>query len=361
MSRSFNFNPGPSTLPLPALQIAQQELPDYRGTGMSILETSHRSKEFKAIHDDTKNLLRELLGIPEDYAILFLGGGASLQFAMIAMNFIPKEKSADYVVTGAWAKKALQEANIIARGNIAASTESENFGRIPEPSELKLDPQAAYLHLTSNNTIFGTQWHHFPKPESTPLIADMSSDILSREINVADFGMIYAGAQKNLGPAGVTIIILKQELADKANSDLPTMLSFKTHIEKDSLFNTPPVYAIYMTKLVLDWIQQQGGVKAIEKQNSEKAERLYSFIDQSDGFYRGTANKDSRSKMNATFRLSNEDLEKTFLAMALDHELKGLKGHRSVGGIRVSMYNAMPVQGVERLINFMKTFQKNHQ
>jgi phosphoserine aminotransferase len=361
MSRSFNFNPGPSTLPLSALQIAQQELLDYRGTGMSILETSHRSKEFKTIHDDTKSLLRELLGIPEDYAILFLGGGASLQFAMIAMNFIPKKKSAGYVVTGAWAKKALQEANIIAKGNVAASTESENFGRIPESSELNLDPQAAYLHLTSNNTIFGTQWHHFPKTGSTPLIADMSSDILSRKINVADFDMIYAGAQKNLGPAGVTIIILKQNLADKANSDLPTMLSFKTHIEKDSLFNTPPVYAIYVTKLVLDWILQQGGVKAIEKQNNEKAELLYSCIDQSDGFYRGTASKDSRSKMNATFRLANEDLEKEFLAKALDHELKGLKGHRSVGGIRVSMYNAMPVQGIERLVNFMKTFQTNHQ
>jgi phosphoserine aminotransferase len=360
MSRSFNFNPGPSTLPLPALQIAQQELLDYRGTGMSILETSHRSKEFKAIHNDTKSLLRQLVGIPENYEILFLGGGASLQFAMIAQNFIPPGKSADYILTGTWAKKALKEADMIAKGKIAASTESENFRRIPELNELTLDPQAAYLHLTSNNTIFGTQWHSFPKPESIPLIADMSSDILSRKINVTDFDMIYAGAQKNLGPAGVTIVILAQDLANKANTMLPTMLSFKTHIEKDSLFNTPPVYAIYITKLVLDWIQQQGGVKAIEKQNNDKAELLYSFIDQSNGFYRGTADINSRSKMNATFRLSNEDLEKTFLDQATWQDLKGLKGHRSVGGIRVSMYNAMPFQGIERLVDFMKTFQKNN-
>ncbi len=360
MTRIFNFNAGPSTLPLSALEKCQAELLDYRGCGMSVMEISHRSKEYDGIHQGTQMLLRELFGIPDNYKILFLGGGASTQFAMTAMNFIPQGGSADYIITGSWSKKALKEATIIEDAKVAASSEDKNFSYIPDQSSLQLDPNAAYVHLTTNNTISGTQWQAFPDVNGKPIIADMSSDILSRKIDVSKFALIYAGAQKNLGPAGVTLVILRDDFAATANKGLPTMLSYDTHISKDSLFNTPPVFPIYMIKLVLEWMKERGGLDAIEATNKQKADLLYSTIDESGGFYRGTVAQDSRSWMNATMRLPGEDLEKEFIEKAKEQGLGGLKGHRSVGGIRVSMYNAMPLQGIEKLVDFMKSFQAAH-
>ncbi len=357
-NRIFNFNPGPAILPLPALQTAMNELLDYRETGMSILETSHRSPEFEHILTETQALLKELLKIPEDYHILFLGGGASLQFAMIPMNFIPQGGSADYINTGTWSAKAIKEAGIVARHNVAASSEDKNFSYIPK--KFHLDPNAAYVHITSNNTIKGTQWHDFPDFSGKPLIADMSSDILSRSFDVSKFAMVYAGAQKNLGPSGVTVILLKDEFAKTARQGLPTMLSYKTHIDKNSLFNTPPVFPIYMVRLVLQWVKKEGGLEAIEKTNRKKAELIYRTMDESDGYYRGTAKKEDRSLMNLTMRMANEELEKKFISEAKAEGLHGLKGHRSVGGIRASMYNAFPMEGAEKLAEFMYDFRKKN-
>ena len=306
---------------------------------MSIIESSHRGAEFDQVAKDCQALLRELLGIPDDYHILFLGGGASTQFAMLAMNFIPRGGSADYINTGTWSTKAIKEAQIIASCNVAASSEDKNFSYIPK--EFNFDPKAAFVHFTSNNTIKGTEWHNLP-PTDKPLICDMSSDIMSQVIDVSKYSMIYAGAQKNLGPAGVTVVILKDEFAKTANEGLPTMLQYATHIKKDSMFNTPPTFPIYMVKLVSEWVKAQGGVAAIEKVNRQKAQLVYDAMDNSDGYYKGTAAKDSRSIMNLTMRLGSEDLEKKFIADGKAAGLHGLKGHRSVGGIRASMYNAFP-------------------
>ncbi|MBN1540955.1 3-phosphoserine/phosphohydroxythreonine transaminase [candidate division KSB1 bacterium] len=361
MARVHNFNPGPCTLPYSALQKCQSDFLDYGGSGMSIVESSHRSKEYDAIHNDAQKLLRELLGIPANYHVLFLGGGASLQFAMVPMNFIPKGGSADYIITGSWAKKAFKEATIIQKSRIAASSEAQKFNTIPEAEALDQDPLAAYIHLTSNNTISGTEWQSYPDFGPTPVVADMSSDILSRKIDVSKFSLIYAGAQKNLGPAGVTVVIVKDEFAAQANSGLPTMLAYKTHIDNNSLFNTPPVFSIYLMKLVLEWVKEEGGLDVIEQKNRQKAETLYQAIDGSDGFYRGTAEVSSRSWMNATFRLPTEEQEQQFISEAKSNGLIGLKGHRSVGGIRVSMYNAMPLDGVEKLVEFMQDFSKKNQ
>ncbi|MBN2354837.1 3-phosphoserine/phosphohydroxythreonine transaminase [candidate division KSB1 bacterium] len=360
MSRIYNFNPGPSTLPLSALQKCQSELLDYKGTGMSIIETSHRAKEFEAVLTDTQALLKELFAIPENYKILFLGGGASLQFAMIPMNFIPRGGSADYIVTGAWAQKALKEAGIIAAGRVAASSEDKQFNYLPRTADLDIDPQAAYVHLTSNNTIFGTQYHTFPEVKGKFLVADMSSDILSHAVDVSQFAMIYAGAQKNLGPAGVTVVILRDDLAATANEGVPTMLSYATHIKGNSLYNTPPVFGIYIMQLTLQWMKEQGGLQALENINKKKADLLYQTMDESDGFYRGTVQPEARSWMNATMRLTTEELEAAFISEAKAAGLQGLKGHRSVGGIRVSMYNAMPLAGIEKLTDFMKDFKAKH-
>jgi len=356
MSRVYNFSPGPCTLPLPALEKAQAEFVDYNGTGMSIIESSHRGAEFKDVHAEAKALMRKVMGIPDNYHILFLGGGASFQFTMIPQNFIPAGGSADYINTGTWSKKAIKEANIVAKANVAATSEADNFNWIPAQDELQLDPNAAYLHFTSNNTIFGTEFHKFPETDK-PLICDMSSDIMSRPIDVSKFAMIYAGAQKNLGPAGVTVVIIRDDFAKTANSGLPTMLAYDTHIDKDSMFNTPPAYGIYIIKLVQEWMLAQGGLEAIEAVNRQKAELLYGAIDNSDGYYRGTAREDSRSRMNVTIRLSSEELEKKFITEAAEIGLNGLKGHRSVGGIRVSMYNAMPLAGIEKMVVFMEQFK----
>ncbi len=359
MSRVYNFSPGPCTLPLPALEKAQGEFLDFHGSGMSIIESSHRGAEFKAVHADTKTLMREVMGIPENYHILFLGGGASLQFTMVPQNFIPAGGSADYINTGTWAKKAIKEANLVAKANVAASSEADNFTYIPAPDTFQIDPDAAYFHFTSNNTIFGTEWHAYPRTDR-PLICDMSSDIMSHTLDVSQFAMIYAGAQKNLGPAGVTVVIIRDDFAQTANSGLPTMLSYATHIEKDSMFNTPPVFGVYLIKLVLEWVRDQGGLSGIEAVNRQKAELLYGSIDASGGYYRGTAHEGSRSWMNATMRLESEELENKFIAEAATIGLNGLKGHRSVGGIRVSMYNAMPLAGIEKLTDFMAKFKADN-
>jgi phosphoserine aminotransferase len=353
--RVYNFNPGPATLPLPVLEKMQAELTDYMDTGMSILETSHRSPEFKELYAKTKALVRQVAGLSDDYHILFTGGGASLQFAMIPLNFLQDGKSADYINTGTWSKKAIKEAQIVGNVNVAGSSDDKNFSYLP--TDLKLSDDACYLHVTSNNTIVGTQWHQFPDSKA-PLICDMSSDIFSRTLPFEKFSMIYAGAQKNLGAAGVTLIILHKDLAAQAKSGLSTMLSYGTHIEKDSMFNTPPCFAIYIVKLVLEWIRDQGGLKAVEKVNDQKQKLLYDTIDSSDGYYKGTTTKDSRSWMNATLRMRDEDIEKKFIAEAKSIGLHGLKGHRSVGGVRVSMYNAMPLAGIEKLVGFMADFRK---
>lgn len=356
--RIYNFSPGPAALPLPALKKIQKEFLNYEGTGMSVLETSHRSPAFDKIINDCKELLYSLMNIPKNYEILFLQGGASLQFAMIPMNFLKDGGSADYLHTGSWSSKAIKEAKLFGNVNIAATSEKENFTLIPK--EIALDPAACYVHVTSNNTIKGTQWADFPNTGKVPLFADMSSDILSRELNVSQFGMIYAGAQKNLGPAGVTVVIIRKDLIEKTCRELPTMLKYETYFNKNSLYNTPPTFAIYVVKLYMEWVKDQGGVKAIQKMNEEKGKLLYGMMDKYPRFYRGTAKTDSRSLMNVTMRLPSEDLEKTFIAEATAAKFNGLKGHRSVGGIRVSMYNAMGVKPIQELCTFMEKFYKRN-
>ncbi|MDN5293679.1 MAG: phosphoserine aminotransferase [Eubacteriales bacterium] len=358
--RVFNFNPGPATLPLPVLEEAQRELLNYKGTGMSILETSHRSKEYEAINAETEALLKEILEIPDNYRVLFLQGGATMQFDMVPLNFLTEGATADYILTGSFAEKAYKEAQKVGNVHVAASTKDENYRRIVRFDEIKLSENPAYVHITSNNTIFGTQWKEFPDFGDIPLIADMSSDILSRRIDVKKFALIYAGAQKNLGPAGVTVVIIRDDMIARSNKKLPSMLRYDVHAENNSLYNTPPVFAVYMVNLVLKWVKNQGGLAVIEKINEEKASYLYEVIDESEGFYAGHAEKDSRSLMNVTFRLPSEELEKKFIAEAAEKGLKGLKGHRSVGGIRASIYNAMPVEGCRRLAEFMRDFYKRH-
>lgn len=358
--RVFNFNPGPATLPLPVLEEAQRELLNYKGTGMSILETSHRSKEYEAINAETEALLKEILEIPDNYRVLFLQGGATMQFDMVPLNFLTEGATADYILTGSFAEKAYKEAQKVGNVHVAASTKNENYRRIVRFDEIKLSENPAYVHLTSNNTIFGTQWKEFPDFGDIPLIADMSSDILSRRIDVKKFALIYAGAQKNLGPAGVTVVIIRDDMIARSNKKLPSMLRYDVHAENNSLYNTPPVFAVYMVNLVLKWVKNQGGLAVIEKINEEKASYLYEVIDESEGFYAGHAEKDSRSLMNVTFRLPSEELEKKFIAEAAEKGLKGLKGHRSVGGIRASIYNAMPLEGCRRLAEFMRDFYKRH-
>lgn len=361
MNRAHNFNPGPAALPLEVLQKVQSELLDFAGTGMSILEVSHRSKDYEAVHNAAQSLMRELLGIPENYHILFLGGGASLQFSMVPMNLLGPGVSADYVITGAWSQKAFKEAKLVGNPRIAATTEEDGkFTRIPREEELQLDPQARYVHITSNNTIFGTQWHSFPNTGNVPIVADMSSDFLWRPFEIRPFGLIYGGAQKNLGPAGVTVVIIRDDLLALCREDIPIILRFKTHAKDNSLYNTPPVFAIYIVKLVLEWIKAKGGLAWMEQENRAKATRIYGVIDSYPEFYRAPVAKDSRSFMNAVFRLPSEELEAKFLEGAKAHRFVGLKGHRSVGGIRVSMYNYVPKSSVEELARYMEEFARAH-
>lgn len=355
--RAYNFNAGPSALPLSALQKAQAELVDFQGAGMSILEMSHRGKEYETVHNQVISLLRELLAIPEDYDVLFLQGGASLQFAMIPMNFLPAGRRAAYVTTGAWSEKALDEAKRLGDAYEAASTKAAKHSCIPAFSDLKVDGDSAYVHITSNNTIFGTQWQAFPDTGDVPLIADMSSDILSRPVDISKFSLIYAGAQKNLGPAGVTVVIVKKSFLAAANPAIPTMLRYGTFAKDNSLYNTPPTFGIYLMGLVLDWVRGQGGIAEITRRNEAKAALIYDTIDASRGFYKGHARPDARSRMNITFRLPDEELEKKFLAEAKQAGFVGLAGHRSVGGCRASAYNAVPVEACRALKDLMVKFQ----
>lgn len=355
--REFNFSAGPATLPEAVLKEAQSELVDYQGTGMSIMEMSHRGKEFSAVHEETIANIKELLNLPEGYSVLFMTGGASSQFALIPMNLLGKGETADYTNSGTWASKAIKEAQLLGNVNIAADCSKEIPTRVPTIEELNLTENAAYLHITPNETISGAQWKDFPEHEC--LIADMSSEILSRPIDVSKFGLIYAGAQKNLGPAGITLVIIKNELAEKCPDTVPTIMRYKTQIANNSLYNTVPTFPVYMLCLVTRWLKAKGGIEAIQKQNKDKAARLYDAIDRTD-FYIGTAIKEYRSDMNVTFRIANNDLEPTFIAEAEKQNLSGLKGHRSVGGIRASIYNAFPVEGIDALISFMKEFEAKH-
>jgi len=356
----FNFNPGPAVLPKEVLRQVQSELLDYKGTGISILESSHRAAEYEEINTAAMKLFRELMGLGDNYKVLFMGGGASLQFDMLPMNLHPKGGTAAYIETGSWAEKAIKEAKKVANGtvHVAASMKEEKFNRIPKQNELKIPADAAYLHYTTNNTIYGGQWQYIPDAGNVPLVSDMSSDIFSRELDFKKFALIYAGAQKNLGPSGVTIVIIRDDMLAKCAEGLPTMLSYKTHAGKDSLYNTPPVFAVYVVRLVLEWIKNQGGLKAVEKVNFAKKERIYQTMDLHPDFYRGTVKPDSRSWMNLTLRLPSEDLEKKFLSEAKAAGFIGLKGHRDVGGIRVSLYNALPLEGAEKLADFMMAFKK---
>ena len=354
--RSWNFYAGPATLPVAALERARDEMIDWAGTGMSVMETSHRSKEYDAVHHEAMDLFRELLGLDDDHVVLFLQGGASTQFAMVPMNFIPKGGSADYVITGSWAEKAFKEAKIVASARVAATCDGNGFTRVPAQQELALDPAAAYVHITSNNTIKGTQYHQFPEVGAVPLVADMSSDLLWRPFDANRFALIYAGAQKNLGPSGVVVVILKRSWLDKANDGLPTMLRYSTHVKEESLYNTPPTFSIYIVRNVLQWVKQEGGLAAMESRNRAKADLLYGVIEGSAGFYRCPVDPGSRSVMNVVWRLPSEELEAKFVSEAKAKRMFGLKGHRSVGGCRASIYNAMGIDGVQALAGFMEEF-----
>jgi phosphoserine aminotransferase len=357
--RIYNFSAGPAVLPLPVLEEAQRDLVTLPGVGMSVLEISHRSKAFDGIIQGAEADFRALARIPDGYHVLFLQGGASTQFSMVPMNLLPPGAAADYIVTGSWSKKAVKEAKKVGTVNIAATTEAENFARIPRQDELKLTPGAAYVHFTSNNTIFGTEWPAEPEVGGAPLVCDASSDIFSRPLDVGRYGLIYAGAQKNLGPSGLTVVVIRDDLAKLGAESLPTMLRYATHVENKSLYNTPPVFAIYILRLVLRWLVANGGLAAMAAANQRKAGKLYAEIDRT-GFFRGHAARDSRSLMNVTFRLPSEDLEKQFVQEATAAGFDGLKGHRSVGGLRASIYNAFPEEGIEALVELMREFEKRH-
>ena len=357
--RIFNFNPGPAALPLPVLEEIQEGFLNFKGSGMSITEVSHRSKGFDEVINDTVERVRRLLQLDQRYHVLFVQGGASLQFCMVPMNVLPDDASADYIDTGTWSTKAVKEARTLGKTvKVAASSEDKNYSYIPEV--LTLDPQAAYVHITSNNTIKGTQWDRFPETGSVPLVADMSSDIMSRPFDPAPFGIIYAGAQKNIGPAGVCLVIIRDDMLARVPEALPSMLKYTTFSAKNSMFNTPPCFAVYTMQLVLKWIEEtMGGLVAMEAFNRKKAALIYDVVDGGD-FYRGTAAAGSRSMMNVTFRLPGEDLEKRFVAEALASGLGGLKGHRSVGGCRASIYNAVSLEAVEALTQFMQEFARRN-
>lgn len=359
--RAYNFNAGPSALPLEVLEKAQQQLVNFRDSGMSIMEMSHRSAIFDEVHNEAIALLKKLYTIPENYEVLFLQGGASLQFTMIPMNFLQADQKASYVLSGSWSEKAFKEAKLFGTPVEAASTKENKYRNIPTLANLEFNEDDAYLHITSNNTIYGTQWKEFPETGNVPLIADMSSDILSKPVDVSKFGLIYAGAQKNLGPSGVTVVIIRKDLLEKANKNIPTMLKYSTHADSNSLYNTPPTFGIYMLGEVLKWVESKGGVAEIAKHNELKAKVIYDAIDNSNGFYTGHATPESRSLMNITFRVADEELEKQFLAEAKATGFVGLNGHRSVGGCRASTYNAVPLEACEALRDFMVEFQQKHQ
>ncbi|WP_274363470.1 3-phosphoserine/phosphohydroxythreonine transaminase [Paenibacillus thermotolerans] len=358
--RAYNFNAGPAALPIEVLQTAAEEMTDYKGTGMSVMEMSHRSKQFEDLNNETQSLFKELLGLPDGYKVLFLQGGASTQFAMIPMNLLGAGKSAGYVLTGAWATKAYKEAQLFGDTFAAGSSKESGYRRVPDISGFATPDNAAYLHVTSNETIEGVQFQRFPETGNVPLIADMSSDILSRPVDASKFALIYAGAQKNLGPSGVTVVIAREELVSESPKHLATMLRYDTHAQSNSLYNTPPSFSVYIMNLVLRWIRDNGGLAAMERKNIEKTDLIYKAIDDSAGLYVGHADKPFRSRMNITFRLNDEALEKTFLKEAEAAGFVGLKGHRSVGGCRASTYNAVPYESCKALAEFMTDFRLRH-
>jgi phosphoserine aminotransferase len=357
--RIYNFSAGPAVMPLPVLEEAQRDMLSLPGIGMSVMEISHRSRTFAEIFEQAESGIRELMGVPDNYHVLFLQGGASLQFSMVPMNLLPKNESADYIITGSWGKKALKEAKRSGTVNVAATMADGGFTRIPEADELNLDPKAAYVHITTNETIEGVEWKHEPGVGEAPLVADASSDILSRPIPVEKYALIYAGAQKNMGPSGVTLVIIRDDLLKRIPDGLHTMLDYRTHVEGKSLYNTPNTWGIYIISLICKWLRDKGGLSEMRRENEEKAKLLYDAIDATD-FYLGHADPDSRSIMNVTFRLPSEELEKKFAAAATAQGLDGLKGHRSVGGIRASIYNAFPRAGVETLVSFMEAFERKN-
>mgnify|MGYP001195801557 FL=1 len=356
--RIFNFSPGPATLPYSVLQEAAADIVNFKDSGIGLIELSHRSKAFMAVADETEALIRELMGIPANYKVLFLQGGASSQFFMVPMNLLQQDQKATYLNTGVWAKKAIKEAKLFGQVEVAYSSEEITYKRVPRDDEYTVAKDSQYLYFVTNNTIYGTQFPTMPNKEAM-LIADMSSDILSRPVDVSKFGLIFAGAQKNMGPAGVTVVIIREDLLDRVGDKVPTMLKYKTHAEKDSMFNTPPCFAIYCVGRVMHWLKQMGGVAAIEQMNREKAALLYDAIDSME-LYRGHAEKESRSLMNVTFNLPTQELEAQFIREATAVGLDGLKGHRSVGGCRASIYNAFPKEGVEKLVTFMADFAKKN-
>ena len=358
VKRVVNFNPGPAALPLDVLKIVQEEMLDYQNSGMSLLESSHRAKEFEAVNDAAIALVHEILGVGPDYQVLFMGGGASTQFALIPMSFVPAGQTAAYVDTGEFANKAMKECQIVAKAHVAFSSKEVKYTRVPKMNEIKYPEDVAYLHICSNNTIEGTQYHEFPETGKIPLIADMSSDIASRELDYKKFAMFYAGAQKNLGPAGVTLVVIRNDFLAKAKTGLPTMFTYKTYVDNKSLYNTPPVFAVYVMKLVLEWIKKQGGLAGVEKVNAAKKDLLYGAIDANADFYKGTVEKTSRSWSNVTMRLPPEALEDKFIADAKKEGLIGMKGHRSVGGIRFSIYNAVSLDDIKKTVEFMAKFRK---
>ncbi len=359
VKRAHNFNAGPAVLPVSVLEQAQAEMLDYQGSGMSVMEMSHRSKVFEDIIQTAEADLRELMGIPGNYKVLFLQGGASLQFAMIPMNLRPAGASADYIVTGAWSRTSQKESAKLGAARIAFSSEAKGFNCLPDPAEIQYDPKAAYVHFCANETIHGVEWKGEPTPpEGVPLVGDVSSDFVSRPIDVSKYAFIYAGAQKNAGPAGTVVVIIREDLLARVPANLPVMLDYKVMVENTSLYNTPPCYSIYMVGLVFKWLKGLGGLSAIQKINTEKAGLVYNVIDTSGGFYRGHAQPEARSNMNIPFRLPSEELEKAFVKESEKAGMVGLKGHRSVGGLRASLYNALPMESVKELVSFMKEFQR---
>jgi len=356
MKRVYNFNAGPCTLPLPVLEQVKEEFLDYQGKGMSIVEMSHRSKEYEDIQFGAASMISQLYDLPDNYKVLFLGGGATMQFSMIPLNLLPEGRSCDFTVTGSWSKKALADTRKVGKVNVVFDGEKDNYMALPDPASLKLDPQAAYLHITSNETIGGVEWPNFPESGKVPIICDMSSDFASRRLSLERFGMIYAGAQKNAGPAGVTIVILRDDLLERCPETLMAYLSYKIHAAKDSMYNTPPVFAVYMLKLVMEWLLKKGGLAAAEKMAAERSGLVYGAIEKNSAFYRCPVAENCRSKMNVVFRLPTEELENKFVAEAAAGSMIGLKGHRSVGGCRASIYNAMPIAGVKALADLMNDF-----
>lgn len=360
MNRVYNFSAGPAILPEEVLKQAADEMVNYKGSGMSVMEMSHRSKEYEAIINGAEATLREIMGIPSNYKVLFLQGGASLQFAMIPMNLMLKNKKADFINTGMWSKKAISEAKKFGTANVVATSEDKNFSYIPNLDNVTFSDDADYVYFTHNNTIFGTKFNHIPKTNGIPLVTDMSSSILSEKINVSDYGVIFAGAQKNIGPAGVTVVIIREDLIkEETVSGTPTMLKYITHSENDSMFNTPPTYSIYVAGLVFEWIKNMGGIEVMERVNQEKATILYDYLDASQMFSATTA-KEDRSLMNVPFVATTEELNAKFIKEAKAAGFVNLKGHRSVGGMRASIYNAMPVEGVRELVEFMKKFEQEN-